>query len=230
MIRSAYRDLSQAIKLESKGYRNYNISYYPLTGKNDYILLASVSSYSEESKTIDLYSDNIQEVMGTEQEICKLIAKLINKACKELNIKVPRITIGYFPIGYRPLDKRAGSYRIQYYSKLYKEWFINDYYSTKEEENNDYALAIGVKFKPYHRPDREITSYRNIYWTDVFYSVTGMAYLPVRDITPQVAKDILLYQVENNIEPSKFMKTKLDEEGKEVLDTVNNLLTIKGVA
>lgn len=224
MIKSAYRDLPRAIKLEKGHYRSYEVNYYPLAKQKKKILLASIDT----NEGIQLYSDNIGLVPGREEEICKTLVKYLNQACKELSIKTPHITVGYYLIGYK--SRNAGSYKLCYYSKLYKEWVISHCYCLKEEDNYDFLLAVRVELNPYHYLEQATKSFNGIYWSDTFYSLTGVVYLPIRDITPEVAKDILLYQIEYDIEPSKFLQSRLNEEGREVLDTVNNLLTLKEVS
>jgi len=113
---------------------------------------------------------------------------------------------------------------------MYKEWVISSCYCFDETKNYDYALSVRVELNPYHRLEEATKSFSGLYWSDPFYSLTGVVYLPIRYITPEVAKDIILYQIENGIEPSRYLQSQLDEEGREILDTANNLLALKEVS
>jgi len=225
MIKSIYRNLSQAIKLEKTFNRSYDVRYYPVSwgGIANGVALATVA-FDEE---IQIYPDNIKLVPAREVDLCRIIAKHINQACKELNIKTHLITIGYYHLGHK---RGGGSYKLCYYSKLYKDWVIGDCYCFDEAKNYDYLLSIRVELNPYHRLEEATKSFSGLYWSDPFYSLTGVVYLPIRYITPEVAKDIILYQIENGIEPSRYLQSQLDEEGREILDTANNLLALKEVS
>lgn len=219
MMRSIYRNLTQAIKLEKTFAHSYDIRYYPLSEKG--ITLATVDL----DEGIQIYAGKFELVPASKVELCKIISKHVNHACKELNLKPPPITIGYYPLTHKYSD---GNYKLCYYSKLYKEQVISICYCFDEGKNYDYSLSVRAELNPYHYLEQATKSFSGLYWSDPFYSLTGVVYLPIRNITPEVAKDIILYQIENGIEPSKFLQSQLDEEGREVLDTINNLLKLKG--
>ncbi len=222
MIKSVYRNLAQAIKLEKTFAHSYDVRYYPVVKRG--IALATIDFV----EGIQIYPDNISLIPASEVELCRIIAKHLNQACKELGIKNhPVTTIGCYYLGHK---RGGGSYKLCYYSKMYKEWVISSCYCFDETKNYDYALSVRVELNPYHRLEEATKSFSGLYWSDPFYSLTGVVYLPIRYITPEVAKDIILYQIENGIEPSRYLQSQLDEEGREILDTANNLLALKEVS
>jgi len=223
MIKSVYRDIRHSIKLvETLSAWSYAIRYYPMVRERHFSTLASIYGYDNGRGTLILYPDTINDVPGDQLEITQLIVKYINQAYKHLEIKSPPLTLGFYKNKYGSTDFRLCYHRHQVY-------VIDNYYSYREEEPGDLA-AIGIQLAPYTSSASQFKSYTHMYWFDPHNRYNGLVYFIEKHITPEVARDILLHQVEYRIKLSSFLKKKLDDDGKMVINTAINLLKIKGVA
>jgi hypothetical protein len=226
MLRSVYCDLRHAIKPERETSWSYNIYYYPTARKKDKITLAYVREYSESYGVISVYPTNIQLIKENRPEVTKHLVRHINQIMKNFKVKFPPISVGFYGNKYE-----GKNFRLRYYNRKYQAYVIDDYYSTKEGEERYYQeTAIGFELSQYSTPECVVPSYKRIYWFDHHSYYNGVIYFLESDITAEVAKDILLHQIEHKIKLNPFLKKRLDDDGREAVDTAITLLKIKGVA